>query len=419
MFFRRASSKLPQRKVSEIFVAGGAPTVTYVARGEKHLEKQVTEYLTNRHSILSITGPTKSGKTVLWNHVLPKGGYLHLEGGILRTFRTTDQIFATIAHQAGIPINTVETRETALGAGLAAGAAGINGKKTTSSTARFSPPPIIVALEYLKSSDAILVFDDFHHIPAQFQADIILALKQSVFAGLRVILVSVDHRGFDPEKVEREMNLRVSHLTIPPWDNGELQEIADKGFSALNVTMEPRLTWELAANCFGSPALMQSVCRQVCLDNNIAQTSDTSTGLALDDFDKVFRNVAKNQIAPIDLDRLLSFSRGDKSKRTFYAATDGHKYDLYDLVVRAIRPQLPMTSVRSIDLHTEAKKMLAEPNQELYVAQITSSLKRMSDAAKSMGGEPPIEWDQDQQKIHIVDPLLAFRLKWGDLDSTH
>jgi hypothetical protein len=70
-------------KVSEVFVPGGFPNVTYVPREELQLEAQVRDYLEERHKVLSLSGPTKSGKTVLVKRVA--GNAVWISGGDIST----------------------------------------------------------------------------------------------------------------------------------------------------------------------------------------------------------------------------------------------------------------------------------------------------------------------------------------------
>ena len=68
---------------SEVFVAGGQPTVTYNPRPGQGFDQRVRDYLDEKHRILCITGPTKSGKTVLIREVVPNA--IRLSGGDMRT----------------------------------------------------------------------------------------------------------------------------------------------------------------------------------------------------------------------------------------------------------------------------------------------------------------------------------------------
>jgi hypothetical protein len=58
-------------KRHEVFVVGGQPTVTYNPRPAQGVSERLGDYLDERGRVLFITGPTKSGKTVLVNENRP------------------------------------------------------------------------------------------------------------------------------------------------------------------------------------------------------------------------------------------------------------------------------------------------------------------------------------------------------------
>jgi hypothetical protein len=66
----KVAPQFPPVSVGQVFVAGGLPTITYVPRESLQLEDRVRDYLSERHKILSLSGPTKCGKTVLLKSVL-------------------------------------------------------------------------------------------------------------------------------------------------------------------------------------------------------------------------------------------------------------------------------------------------------------------------------------------------------------
>jgi type II secretory pathway predicted ATPase ExeA len=65
--------------VGEVFVPGGLPGVTYVSRESVRLELLVEDYIDEGLKILSVSGQTKSGKTVLVRKAIPD--LLELSGG--------------------------------------------------------------------------------------------------------------------------------------------------------------------------------------------------------------------------------------------------------------------------------------------------------------------------------------------------
>lgn len=65
------SGDVPIIRVADVFVTAN-PEYTYVSRASKKLEGVVGDHLEERDKLLLITGPSKTGKTVLVDHVVPK-----------------------------------------------------------------------------------------------------------------------------------------------------------------------------------------------------------------------------------------------------------------------------------------------------------------------------------------------------------
>jgi len=59
-------------RLNEVFVAGGLPSITYISRNEYDLESTMKDYIDALYKLLSISGSTKSGKTVLVRKTIPK-----------------------------------------------------------------------------------------------------------------------------------------------------------------------------------------------------------------------------------------------------------------------------------------------------------------------------------------------------------
>jgi hypothetical protein len=106
--------------LEQIFVTGGAPTVTYVRRDEASLEREVRRYLRSGNKVLAISGPSKSGKSVLVEKVLNEDGHrwIHLAGGSLDSMEAfweklayrvsaivSSQVATTSTEQGGVDFN--------------------------------------------------------------------------------------------------------------------------------------------------------------------------------------------------------------------------------------------------------------------------------------------------------------------------
>jgi hypothetical protein len=70
---------------TEVFVPYDVPTVTYVYRQENDLETQLRQALKTPGLIISLSGPSKSGKTVLINKVIPKDNLIQVSGGAIKS----------------------------------------------------------------------------------------------------------------------------------------------------------------------------------------------------------------------------------------------------------------------------------------------------------------------------------------------
>ena len=256
---------------SEVFVAGGQPTVTYNPRPGQGFDQRVRDYLDEKHRILCITGPTKSGKTVLIREVVPNA--IRLSGGDMRTI---DDFWADIVDALGgftdesaeRTWSDSETNTDRVGAGFKPAGIGVDGDAAKARAAGTeqtraksrSRDPRRVAKQELRRTMRPIVLDDFHHVDPDVQQQIVRGVKDLVFDGVPVILIAVPHRSMDIVRAEREMRKRVEQLQIKPWKKGELEQIADLGFDALNIDCDKELARELASEAYGSPQLMQEFC---------------------------------------------------------------------------------------------------------------------------------------------------------------
>jgi hypothetical protein len=408
--------------VNQVFVAGGLPRVTYVARDELRLETRLRAYLDERHRILSLTGPTKSGKTVLVRKVVDNSAVL-VPGAGIDTLATFWRILVDLL--GGYTEETREkvqadslTDEASVEGGFQAVAKasveireslGTVDSKRQSFTRR--RPDQQVALDALRRHpDLVLFVDDFHYIEREVQLGIVRAMKAPLFDGTRVILASVPHRAFDAVRVEKEMTGRVETLEIPLWSERDLRGIATQGFDALNVGTYGPVVNRLAKESFGSPLLMQDFCLTFCKQNAVFEREDRKKLLqAPEDFQAFLRDRASGASkTTFDLLAQGPRQRSDRIQRLF---TNGRTGDIYEAVLAAIAATGPQTALPYDELRASLRRVLAEEPPKRH--EVTRVLDEMTKIAKRMEGEPVIEFDEDYDTIHISDPFFAFYLRWG------
>jgi hypothetical protein len=286
-------------KIGEVFVPGGLPSVTYVSRATYALEEKLRDYLDERHRILSLSGPTKSGKTVLVRRVIGEG--VRLSGGDIRA---VDDFWDAVADGLGIYLDESKERtkeesdattwrvDVGVQAGVRAG-----GERSQTHGVGDVRRHVVgrsrsaerAAQEELRAKRIPVFVDDFHYISPTVQLGIVRGLKGLIFDGVPVILASVPHRTFDVVRVEKEMTGRVEQLAIPFWSDSELEGIAIQGFEALNVSADKHVVPRLARESFGSPHLMQDFCLQFCKHNEIRETAVSPRELNEPEWESFFR----------------------------------------------------------------------------------------------------------------------------------
>lgn len=421
----------PTYKRHEVFVVGGQPTVTYNPRPGRGVEQRVKDYLEEKNRILCITGPTKSGKTVLVREVVRDA--IKLSGGDLTSIEGFwSEIVDTLGEftDIGGERTMIDTSTTSGGgsAGFKPGGVGIEaevgssaetGTHQTRTKAR-SRGQRNVAKAALRKIGRPIVIDDFHHVDPSVQHQIIRGVKDLVFEGVTVILVAVPHRAADVVRAEPEMKKRVEHLQITPWSQQELEDIASKGFDALNIDCEDPLSRDLASEGYGSPHLMQDFCLRICKVNKIQETlSDRAPLVASGELDQFFRELAQ-QDGDDETYRKLAQGprhRTDRKRRTLKT---GEVTDLYGVVLAAIAQTGPKTEIDWTEIRSALRKVMKDdpPRKREY----TNALEHMSKIARDLVweednrrfvGDPALEYDSELDKLHISDPFFAFQLRWA------
>jgi hypothetical protein len=412
-------------RVSEVFVPGGLPQYTYVPRADRQLEDRIAAARDNLCKIVTVTGATKSGKTVLARKVFPQDSCVWLDGGAVRGL---EEFWELMGDQ--LPIVAEETRAVASMSGaeiagefsaeasvlIAKGSGKIAPKKTEARSDTVTSKLVLSrrgqVLRVLKAKRTPIVIDDFHYIARDLQGQITRILKPLVFEGVPVIYLAIPHRRFDAVKVEREMNGRVAIVQVPAWDTRELRQIAQLGFPLLNVAPEESVSDRLASEAQGSPHLMQEFCRKTCLRSGVTETSETPLAVAAKfPFGDVFREVAEDLGKNI-FDRL---ARGPRTRtdRKARRLRSGRDADIYRVVLIALAELRPgVATVEYEPLRTAIRGILADTLPQAHeVSRVLEQMAKISSTDES--SVPVIDYEKDERKLHVTDPFFAFFLKWG------
>jgi len=269
-------------ELDDIFTPGSQPSVTYVDRAHLGIEKALVKAIDQPGVIVSLTGPTKSGKTVLCRAVLKEFEYVWIDGGQIKSDDALwNRICSELAIPEGIRLKAGNTRghsisgSTELGAGIPGNTAkfvftvGGSRLKVNDEERTYRLESMHSAIDHLSKHNIILVIDDFHYLPENVRISAVQALKGMAFNRLKFVLLSTPHRAFEAIKAETEITGRFKHVTMPIWIESDLRLIATTGFKALNSICPDRIVDKFCAEAQGSPLLMQQFCWNICYESQI------------------------------------------------------------------------------------------------------------------------------------------------------
>lgn len=396
----------------QIFIPGGLPQETYVSREHLNIEETLRTWLQRSHKpLLSVSGPTKSGKTVLLKKVVHDG--IWLSGGAIHTL---DDFWAGVCEELEVFTDHTVTGSTSssthAGGSLSVPLAKANADRESSysnqiSRTRSSEPKQAARKALKRNPNRTVVIDDFHYINPQEQELIVRGLKDLIFDGLGVIVASVPHRAYDVVRVEKEMTGRVDILRIENWESRDLSLIGTQGFESLGVTVDESILKQLVDQSFKSPHLMQTHCLNLCQVN-------TNEGSLVEEFaapewPQFFESQA-SATAKTAFDLL---KKGPPTRdRAIRKLKNGTETDIYGAVLTAIENTGPKTSISYDEIRSSLRETLeSEQPQRNEVTNVLGQMNRI--AREKIDGEPVIEYDEEYSTLHLIDPYFAYYLRWA------
>lgn len=240
-------------------------------------------------------------------------------------------------------------------------------------------------------------------------------MKPLIFKGMPVVLIAIPHRRYDAVKVEREMTGRLEPVRVPTWEYSELIQIPNIGFPLLNAEVSENVRDELVSEAYGSPHLMQEFCRELARANQIYEYSRKKALIKTMPHD-LFKKAAE-QTGKVIYEKLAKGPR-QRSDRMQRKLRNGNTADIYKVILMALSLLKP--GLDTIDYETlrgAIRGVLSENIPQAH--EVSRVLEKMSLIASSDEASTPVlDWEKDEQRLHITDPFFAFYLKWGIILNT-
>lgn len=416
-------------RASEIFNPGGYPRFSYYSRTQFDLEKKIKESLQDSHKFISLTGPTKSGKTVLCQKIIPEDKGIWIDGSdIHQEVDFWNEINRRLEEYTGISSGRTNGKKrdfsSKMRGGVSVAISNFDGEVqgtesteegTTRTLSRVDDPKQ-VALDALRIQIKPIIIDEFHYIPHHAQVNIVRSLKKLIYRGLGVMLISVPHKAYDAQKIQSDMEGRIQNIVIPPWQKNELKGIAEIGFKNMNVIPDDEIFQKLANESLGNPQIMQELCKALCDINSIKETLAFRKKITMAESPKEFFQMVSHAItSPLDFELLLKESHSVRNQRII-EFSDGTKGDMYTALIKSMANTGPKDVIPYDEL----------TNQLSYVTfgkvpaldQISEMLLNMQKATSHSEGRARVfEWDKNTHKIYMLNPYFSFYLRWKVRDQ--
>lgn len=411
--------------LSKVFSPGVMPELTYINRapqGESMTyEAKLKKALLKNGNLISITGGTKTGKTVLCNRVVGRDSFIKISGSqidcrekfwqlIAEKLELPEEISISYATQSQDNQKTALSAKTALLNILSSGINTENGSSQTASenmTRKILRSNTLI-MDLLIKSRIVLVIDDFHYIDKETQLYLARTLKAEIFNGLRAIILSLPHRADDAIRLNPDLIGRMSFIELAPWSKDELKEIARKGFSLLKMDITEDTLDYIATESALSPQLMQENCFNIAFrvqENNIHQiTKQDATAAFMD-------TVAEYKHYSDTAQNILAGPAKGRSRRKAYHTKDGQTCDIYALILLSISADPPVLTIPLDEIRQRMEKIIQPEDTLPTTLSLSKMLKHVEEIIhQTIPDSDTLDWKNST--LYILDPFLLFYLRW-------
>lgn len=415
-------------KATQVFTPGSQPEFTYIDDHLKQHAQVLRDALDQGATVISLSGPSKSGKTVFIEKTIGRGALIPVTGaGVTNAKTLWDRVFHYIGTPTTKSVTTTEAAESSVG-GKIGGQAGVpliakgtgevsGGYKTTGTTAE----KVDTAVDYLQlligelAGTGLVVFiDDFHYIPKDVQVEVSNQIKEAIRHGVIFVVASVPYHSDDSVRANSDLRGRIVKLDFDYWKPEELAKIASRGFKELNASASPAYIDALSLEAAGSPQLMQSLCLTTCFENDLRERCKQHKEIASDReaIAKVCSRTAATADYSSTVAKMIDGPKTRGTERNAYYTVDGSVVDVYPLILRAVALDPPELTQRYANLQKRIQSLCAK--EQPSGSSVTGACSHIAAIANVAENRNVLEWDGANDVLDIRDPYLLFYLRWRD-----
>lgn len=416
-------------KPTDVFTPGTFPEHTYVAvvdQTGKRVEARLKEYLSIPGMLVSITGPSKSGKTVLIEKVVGKDNLIPISGA---SIKSVADLWGAVFDWMETPTSKVKATETArkstIGGEATAEAnfvvakgggkvlASMGDEKKQLSSEISNPRTLENIYSEIGNSDFVILIDDFHYMARDIQSEIAQQLKECIRNRVKVIYAAVPYHFDDIIRANPDFLGRVYSIDMSYWNAEQLKEIAEKGMPVLGLNVTDSLLTELSKEAAGSPQLMQSICLSLCTTLRQEHRGNLGTIIQHSDInvEQLLRDVSVTASYEAFVTNLEDGAKTRGRARKTYTLKTAVNGDVYYIFIRSLAVAPTQLQFRYKDILNRIVALCSADSPS--GSSVTSAISQLVEIAIEQKKDNVFEWVVDDEIFLIKDPYFIFFLRWS------
>lgn len=413
-------------RTSEVFTPGKLPEVTYI---DDHLQERnqiLNDALDAGAVVVSLSGPSKSGKTVFVEKNIGRERLIQVTGaGVTSAKMLWDRVFDIVGTPISERITTSAGEKSTLSAGVSVGGGPVipvkatataTDEKNDSTTLQkdFAVDYLQLLIRGLGGTGMVVFVDDFHYIPRDIQVEISNQIKEAIRNQVAFIVASVPYHADDAIRANPDLRGRSVKIDFDYWSPDELEKIAVRGFDALNVDASKAFVTALASEAAGSPQLMQTLCLNTCFQLDVRSRADAKVAVPTNGglIEKVCQRAALMTDYSSTVEKMKEGPKTRGQERKSHALKDGTVSDIYPIIVKAVSLNPPELTIRYANLQKRIASLVQ--GEQPSGSSITGTCAQIASIANDSEARAILEWDASADVLDIRDPYLLFFLRWAE-----
>lgn len=268
---------------------------------------------------------------------------------------------------------------------------------------------IIKALDSLEFKKYIVI-EDFHYLKDETQVDFAIELKAfHENSKVTFIIVGVWLEENRLIALNGDLSGRVKSVNADEWTDENLLQLISIGEQLLNVTINDEEKKKLIEKSLNNVYVVQEVCYELCIENNIKEQADTSIELNCTNIDNIISKVISQHSGRYN-NLITNISEGFQTTEL-----EMHKWIMYAILksdLEKLESGLKRSEINALLQAEHPRK------QDLNPGNLTQALKSIASLQVKKNTIPIIiDYDSSNLKLNIVDKGFLIWLSDQNIDD--